>query len=52
MQSPAQSHIQGVSDEGDKNVRFDPLFEPMVDRAYGQITLEIAEGLLNLGQLE
>jgi hypothetical protein len=52
VESAAQSHLQAVSDKSDENVRFNPLLELMVDRADSQITLEIAEGLFNLGQLD
>jgi hypothetical protein len=44
--------MRAVSDKGDENVRFNPLLELMVDRADSQIALEIAEGFLNLGQLD
>jgi hypothetical protein len=52
VESAAQSHMQAVSDKSGENVRFNPLLELMVDRADSQITLEIAEGFLNLGQLD
>jgi hypothetical protein len=37
--------MQAVSDKGDENVR-------LVDQADSQIALEIAEGFLDLGQLD
>jgi hypothetical protein len=43
--------MQAESDKGDENVRFNPMLELMVDRADSQITLEIGESFLNLGQL-
>ena len=52
VESAAQSHMQAVSDKGDENVCFNPLLELMVDRADSQITFEIAECFLDLGQLD
>ena len=51
MKPAAQHHMQAVSDRGDENVRFNPLLELMVEGADSQNTLQIAEGLLYLGQL-
>ena len=52
MESATQSHMQAVSDKGDENVSFHPVLELMIDRADSQIPFQIAEGFLNLGQLD
>ncbi len=42
--------VEAVGDEGDKDVRFDPRFKLMEDRADGQIVFEFLERLFDLGE--
>jgi hypothetical protein len=51
VQAAVQSHVQAVSNEGDENVSFDAILKLMIDGADRQITFEITESFLNLGQL-
>jgi hypothetical protein len=44
--------MQAVSDKDDENLCFSPALQLMVDQADNQITLQIAEGFLDLGQLK
>ena len=43
--------MQAISQEGDEDMGFDALFEPMLDRSQSEIDLERPEGGLDLGQL-
>ena len=43
-----QRHMQAVGDEGDKDVRLDPILALMEDRPDGQIVLQFLERLLQL----
>ena len=46
-----QRHQQAVGDEGDKDVRLDPLLALVEDRPDREVVLELLERLLNFGQL-
>ena len=45
-----QGDVQAVGDEGDEDVRFDPLLALMEDRPQGEVVLEFLERLLDLGE--
>ena len=44
--------MQAIGHEGDKDVRFDAVFELMVNRAQLQIVLQVFERRLDLGKLD
>ena len=46
-----QRHVQTVRDEGDEDVRLDPILALMEDRPDGQIVLQFLERLLDLAEL-
>ena len=43
-------HQKAIGEEGDKDVRLDPLLVLMEDRADGKVMLEFFERLLDLGE--
>ena len=44
--------MQAIGEEGDEDVGFDTAFQLMEDRPDGEIALEVAEGLLDVDELE
>src|SRR6516164_9542954 len=52
VESATQSHIQAVSDKGHEDFTVNPFLELMKNGTDGQIPLEVAEGFLDLGQLD
>ena len=44
-----QGDVQAVGDEGDEDVRLDPLLALVEDRPEGEVVLEFLERLLDLG---
>jgi len=47
-----EGDLQAVSEEGDKDVRFDARLGAVVDRPNGEIMFEFLECLLDFGQLD
>ena len=52
LESRPQGDVQAIGHEGDKDVRFDPALELVVDRAQLEIVLQVVERRLDLGELD
>ena len=50
LQPCLQGDMQAISQEGDEDMGFDALFEPMINWTQSEIVLERPEGGLDLGQ--
>jgi hypothetical protein len=47
-----QCHHQAVGEEGDEDVRLNPVFKLMMNGSNGEIALECSEDSFNLGKLD
>ena len=47
-----QCDMQAVGEEGDEDVRVDPVFELVMDRAHREVALEIFERLFDVHELD
>jgi hypothetical protein len=52
VEAPPQRDVKAVGEEGDEDVRLDPRFELMEDRADREIALEVLESFLHRDELQ
>ena len=52
LEPRSQRDVQAIGDKGDKDVRFDAMFQLMVNRAQLQIVFQVFECRLDLDQLD
>ena len=46
-----QGHVQAIRQEGQENVRFDPILPLVINRSQRQVAFEVPEGFLHLREL-
>jgi hypothetical protein len=52
LEPRTQRHLQAIGHEGDKDVRLNAIFQPVIDRSQSEVVLEVLECGLDLNKLD